>query len=154
MIGILWLHISGREPPGRLFGLNQKFDSGVSSGRMKPDDCFRSKIRHGRLSELFGGDGRGHKYGGNDCEREKYRDKYEAIRGVRCDTSGVIMRSRHDVEDCFEVHNTRDEANYIKDTDRRDIPRSARCPFRYNNERNSRLSGIRDYIEDASPGRG
>ncbi|PSS33043.1 Translation initiation factor IF-2 like [Actinidia chinensis var. chinensis] len=147
-------HFRERKPPGRLFGLNQKFDSGVSPGRMKPDDCFKSKIRHGRFTQLFGGDGRGHKYGGNDCERTKYRDKYETSHGVRRDTSGVIRRPCHDVEDCFEVHNTHDEDNYIKGTDRRDIPRSTRGPFRYSNERNSRLSEIRDYNEDASPSRG
>ncbi|KAA8539951.1 hypothetical protein F0562_026643 [Nyssa sinensis] len=132
-------HFRDRRSPVRMSRRSQRFDTAGSFGRLKSDDYFRPMMRRGRFTEMAGGAGRGgHKYDSSDDDRKKQGNGYEMVHRVR-----------------------RYEDDYFRGADRRDVVgvREERGPFRYNNDRMKyitapRSSKIRDYDDDASPGRG
>ncbi|XP_052186762.1 uncharacterized protein LOC127797693 [Diospyros lotus] len=155
-------HFKQKISPGKMFWRNPRYHSRGSPGRMKSDDC-RPMIGSRRFTGLSGGAGRGHKYDGRHCEGVEDGDRYEMNhRGRHYDTGGAVRPFHYDADDYCELHNTQNEDNCSRGSDRRDMPmprprtgREERGSFRYNNERKYAAgpkSRIQDYEEDPCRG--
>lgn len=127
------------------------------SGRLKSDDNFRSFKRQEIFSQMAGA-GRGCNFEDSDNDRRKRHYRFETMGRVQhYDACGTVRQFRHDAEDLFESHNSRDENDCPRGTFQRDVSRSARevkCPSKYNSDRiddNALSSGQQDLKEDAAP---
>lgn len=117
-------------------------------------------------AEIAGGAGRGRRYEGSECgddDRRKFGDRDEVHPVRHFERDGVMRRIRYDAENDFVAHGPPEKDDCAGNTDRRlrDIPRKVREEkghVRFNHDRmydsGPKSFGMREYDEDASPGRG